>query len=83
MKSLEILNRLLTEYAQELNQPDLRYLYEQAQFSKGIALAQLRRCDEAVDLLITARAFDLRDCNIINITIVGHVNNLMCFSSGA
>jgi|SRR5215469_1759952 len=57
--SLEILDRVLTEYAQELKQPELRYLYEQALFSKGISLAQLRRCDEARQFLTKARDFDL------------------------
>ena len=58
-ESLVILDRLLSLYGEKLNDPQLRYLYEQVKFSQGIALAELQKLAKARPLLEEARSFDL------------------------
>ena len=58
-QSLAILDLLLSDFADELKQPQFRYLYEKAQFARGLALADLERFRDARPVLEEAESFDL------------------------
>lgn len=60
-ESLDRFDEMLTKYRQDLKHPDSRYLYEEIQRRRGMALALLERCSEALPLLRESEPSDLSD----------------------
>jgi tetratricopeptide (TPR) repeat protein len=58
-ESLDRFDQMLTKYRQDLKHPDSRYLYEEIQVRRGLALSRLERCLEALPLLHEAESFEL------------------------
>jgi len=58
-ESLDRFDQMLTKYRQDLKHPDSRYLYEEIQVRRGLALSRLERCLEALPSLHEAESLEL------------------------
>jgi len=58
-EALDRFDAMLAKYRQDLNEPENRYVYEEIQYRRGIALERTERYREALTLLREAESFEL------------------------
>jgi tetratricopeptide (TPR) repeat protein len=58
-ESVDSFDRMLTKYAQQLQDSQNRYLYEEIQYRRGMALVRLDRFEEALPILRETESFEL------------------------
>jgi len=62
-KAVGMFDQMSSDFSEQLEDPQFRYLYEKLQSAKGAALARLQRFNEARPLLEAAKSFDLIDAD--------------------
>jgi tetratricopeptide (TPR) repeat protein len=58
-ESLDSFDEILAKYREDLNDPENRYVYEEIQYRRGIALERIERYAEALTLLRESESFEL------------------------